>query len=41
MQAPDGSHPAMVRDPLGNLWWLMGRIEEVTPEDMEDAEPTS
>jgi PhnB protein len=22
-------------DPLGNLWWLMTRIEEVSPEETE------
>jgi PhnB protein len=24
-----------VRDPLGNLWWIQQRIEEVNPEEME------
>jgi PhnB protein len=24
-----------VRDPLGNLWWIQQRIEEVSPEEME------
>jgi PhnB protein len=24
-----------VRDPLGNLWWIQTRIEEVSPDDLE------
>ena len=24
-----------VRDPLGNVWWIQTRIEEVSPEEME------
>lgn len=30
-----GDRVARVRDPLGNLWWLMARMEEVSPEEME------
>lgn len=32
---PWGDRVARVRDPLGNLWWIMTRIEDVTEEEME------
>ena len=32
---PWGDRVARVRDPLGNLWWLMTRTEEVSTEEME------
>ena len=32
---PWGDRICRVRDPLGNLWWLMTRIEEVSPEELE------
>lgn len=32
---PWGDRVARVRDPLGNLWWLMARLEEVSLEEME------
>ncbi len=32
---PWGDRVARVRDPLGNLWWLMTRLEDVSPEEME------
>lgn len=32
---PWGDRVSHVRDPLGNLWWLMTRIEDVNPEEME------
>jgi PhnB protein len=32
---PWGDRVARVRDPLGNLWWLMARLEDVSPEEME------
>jgi PhnB protein len=32
---PWGDRVARVRDPLGNLWWLMTRLEELSPEEME------
>jgi uncharacterized glyoxalase superfamily protein PhnB len=34
-EMPWGDRVARVRDPLGNLWWLMTRIEDVSPEEME------
>ncbi|HEX5993236.1 MAG TPA: VOC family protein [Thermomicrobiales bacterium] len=30
-----GDRVGRVRDPLGNLWWIQERVEEVTPEEME------
>jgi PhnB protein len=30
-----GDKVGRVRDPLGNLWWIQTRIEDVTPEEME------
>ena len=24
-----------VRDPLGNIWWIQARVEEVSPQEME------
>ncbi|MFF8937891.1 VOC family protein [Streptomyces paradoxus] len=30
-----GDRIGRVRDPLGNLWWLQTRVEEVSPEEME------
>ena len=32
---PWGDRVGRVRDPLGNLWWIMTRIEEVPPEEIE------
>lgn len=32
---PWGDRVCRVRDPLGNLWWLMTRIENVSPEEEE------
>jgi PhnB protein len=32
---PWGDRICRVRDPLGNLWWLMTRIEDVSPEEEE------
>ena len=32
---PWGDRVARVRDPLGNLWWLMTRMENLSPEEME------
>ena len=32
---PWGDRVARVRDPLGNLWWLMTRLESLSPEEME------
>jgi PhnB protein len=32
---PWGDRVGRVRDPLGNLWWIMTRIEEVSPEEIE------
>lgn len=32
---PWGDRVARVRDPLGNLWWLMTRVEDVSSEEME------
>jgi PhnB protein len=31
---PWGDRVARVRDPLGNLWWIMTRIEELTEEEI-------
>ena len=30
-----GDRIGRVRDPLGNLWWLQTRVEDVGPEEME------
>lgn len=30
---PWGDRVCRVRDPLGNLWWIMERTEEVSPEE--------
>jgi uncharacterized glyoxalase superfamily protein PhnB len=30
-----GDRVGRVRDPLGNLWWIQERIEEVDPQEME------
>ncbi|MER7106958.1 VOC family protein [Streptomyces sp. NPDC000229] len=30
-----GDRVGRVRDPLGNLWWLQTRVEDVSPEEME------
>jgi uncharacterized glyoxalase superfamily protein PhnB len=30
---PWGDRGCRVRDPLGNLWWIMTRIEDVSPEE--------
>jgi len=32
---PWGDRVGRVRDPVGNLWWIMSRIEDVAPEEME------
>lgn len=32
---PWGDRVGRVRDPVGNLWWIMTRFEDVTPEEME------
>ncbi len=32
---PWGDRVCRVRDPLGNLWWIMTRFEDVSPEEME------
>ena len=24
-----------MRDPLGNLWWIMTRLEDLSPQEME------
>jgi uncharacterized glyoxalase superfamily protein PhnB len=29
-----GDRVGRVRDPLGNLWWIQSRVEEVSPEEM-------
>jgi uncharacterized glyoxalase superfamily protein PhnB len=34
-EMPWGDRVARVRDPLGNLWWLMTRIEDLSLEEME------
>ncbi len=31
---PWGDRVGRVRDPLGNLWWIQTRIEEVSPEEL-------
>jgi uncharacterized glyoxalase superfamily protein PhnB len=30
-----GDRVGRVRDPLGNIWWIQARIEEVSPQEME------
>ena len=30
-----GDRVGRVRDPLGNIWWIQARIEEVSLQDME------
>jgi len=30
-----GDRVGRVRDPLGNLWWLQTRVEDVSPKEME------
>ncbi len=30
-----GDRVGRVRDPLGNLWWIQERVEDVSPEEME------
>ena len=30
-----GDRVGRVRDPLGNLWWIQARVEEVSPEEMQ------
>ena len=32
---PWGDRVARVKDPLGNLWWIQTRIEDVSPEEMQ------
>lgn len=32
---PWGDRVGRVRDPLGNLWWIMTRVENLDPEEME------
>ena len=32
---PWGDRVCRVRDPLGNLWWIMMRLEDVSPEELE------
>ncbi|MBT2232093.1 VOC family protein [Nonomuraea sp. NEAU-A123] len=32
---PWGDRAGRVRDPLGNLWWIHTRVEEVSPEELE------
>jgi PhnB protein len=32
---PWGDRVARVRDPLGNVWWIMTRMENVSPEEIE------
>ena len=32
---PWGDRTCRVRDPLNNLWWVMTRIEDVSPEELE------
>jgi hypothetical protein len=30
-----GDRVGRVRDPLGNLWWIQARVEDVTAQEME------
>lgn len=32
---PSGDRVCRMRDPLGNLWWIMERTEQVSPEEEE------
>lgn len=32
---PWGDRVGRVRDPVGNLWWIMTRLEDVSPDEME------
>ena len=32
---PSGNRVARVRDPLGNLWWVMTRMEEVSEQEID------
>lgn len=32
---PWGDRVGRVRDPLGNLWWIMTRVEDLSVEEME------
>ncbi len=32
---PWGDRGCRVRDPFGNLWWIMTRVENVSPEEIE------
>lgn len=32
---PWGDRVGRVRDPVGNLWWIMTRLEDVSPEEIE------
>ena len=33
---PWGDRVGRVRDPLGNLWWIMTRVEDLSPEEMAE-----
>jgi PhnB protein len=30
-----GDRVGRVRDPLGNVWWIQARVEEVSPQEVE------
>lgn len=30
-----GDQVGRIRDPLGNIWWIQSRVEEVSPEEMQ------
>jgi len=30
-----GDRVGRIRDPLGNVWWIQARVEEVSPEEMQ------
>lgn len=32
---PWGDRVGRVRDPVGNLWWIMSRVEDLDPQEME------
>jgi PhnB protein len=32
---PFGDRVGRIRDPLGNVWWIQARVEEVSPAEME------
>ena len=34
---PWGDRVGRVRDPLGNLWWIMTRVEDLTPEEIANS----